>query len=345
MNTKLVLKDGSTFEGKSFGFKGSTSGEVVFATGMTGYPEAFTDPSFAGQILVLTYPIIGNYGVPHKSHWESKKIQIKGLVVSTYNETPSHYSSVMSLQQWLTTEKIPAVEIRDTRFLAKKIRMHGTMVGKIIHGRNIPFADSSKDNLVAEVSQKGVTVEGAGKYTVVQIDCGTKRSITDCLTKRNFRVITIPWNMSPLDLKEKFDAVLVSNGPGNPMMVPETIRNVQRLLKRKIPLLGICLGNQILALAAGGKTIKLKFGHRGQNHPCILVGTKRCYLTTQNHGYVVSKIPSDFNQWFVNANDQTNEGMIHKNLPVMSVQFHPEAAPGPTDTEWIFDQFLKRIKK
>lgn len=344
MKSQLILDDKTKLEGRFFGFNASVTGEVVFATGMTGYPEAFTDPSFAGQILVLTYPIIGNYGVPPRSQWESKKIQIKGLIVSTYNESPSHHSASMSLQQWLINEKIPAMEIRDTRFLAKKIRTHGAMLGKIVNGKDIAFEDPNKMNLVAEVSQKGVTVEGTGKCTVVQIDCGTKRSITTCLRKRNVRVITIPWNMNPLDLKQKFDAVLISNGPGDPTMVPETIKNVQELLKRKIPILGICLGNQILALATGGKTKKLKFGHRGQNQPCVLVGTKRCYLTTQNHGFVVSKMPSGFNPWFVNANDQTNEGMIHKTLPVMSVQFHPEASPGPTDTEWIFDYFLEKIK-
>ncbi len=342
---KLVLKDGSTFEGKSFGFNGSASGEVVFATGMTGYPEAITDPSFAGQILVLTYPIIGNYGVPSKNQWESEKIQIKGLVVSTYNETPSHHSSIMTLQQWLMSEKIPALEIRDTRFLTKKIRTHGVMLGKIVDGKDIPFIDPNKTNLVAEVSQKKITIEGSGNCTIVQIDCGTKRSITTCLVNRGVRVITIPWNVNPLSLKEKFDGVLVSNGPGDPTLVPDTIKNVQELLERKIPILGICLGNQILALAAGGKTKKLKFGHRGQNQPCILEGSKRCYLTTQNHGYVVSKVPIGFNQWFINANDDTNEGLIHRSLPIMSVQFHPEATPGPVDTEWIFDYFLKKIKK
>jgi len=344
MITQLTLQDGSIIEGKSFGFDGSAAGEVVFSTGMTGYPEAFTDPSFAGQILVLTYPIIGNYGVPHRAAWESGKLQIKGLVVSTYNETPSHYSSVMSLQQWLIREKVPALEIRDTRFLAKKIQAHGSILGKIINGKDVAFEDPNKMNLVGEVAQKKVSIEGRGKYTIVQIDCGTKRSITTRLIKRNVRVITIPWNMDPFSLKEKFDAVLVSNGPGDPTMIPETIKNVRAILKKKVPILGICLGNQILALAAGGTTKKLKFGHRGQNQPCILVGTKRCYLTTQNHGYVVSQIPIGFNQWFKNANDGTNEGLIHKSLPIMSVQFHPEATPGPTDTEWIFDYFLKRIK-
>lgn len=344
MSSKLILQDNTLFEGKLFGFDGPVAGEVVFATGMTGYPEAFTDPSFAGQILVLTYPIVGSYGVPEKSFWESNKLQISGLIVSTYNDTPSHHSSRMTLQQWLVQSKVPALEIRDTRFLTKKIRMHGSMLGKIVNGKNISFTDQNKENLVEKVSRKNISIDGSGNRTIVQIDCGTKRSITNCLVKRNVRVITIPWNMNPLELKQKFDAVLVSNGPGDPTMVPQTIRNVRELMNRKIPMLGICLGNQIIALAAGGKTQKLKFGHRGQNQPCILVGTKRCYLNTQNHGFVVTKVPQEFNQWFINANDQTNEGLIHKSLPIMSVQFHPEASPGPTDTEWIFDFFLKKIK-
>ncbi|MBP6045312.1 MAG: glutamine-hydrolyzing carbamoyl-phosphate synthase small subunit [Microgenomates group bacterium] len=345
MNTKLVLEDGTSFEGNSFGHRSSISGEVVFATGMTGYPEAFTDPSFAGQILVMTYPIVGSYGVPDKKYWESNKIQISGLIVSTYNSTPSHYQSRMTLQEWLIKERIPALEVRDTRLLTKKIRMHGALLGKIIVGENISFSDPNKENLVSKVSQRNVTYEGTGKRTIVQIDCGTKRNISNCLTKRNVRVITVPWDMNPLHLKEKFDAVLVSNGPGDPTMVPQTIKNVQELMNKKVPMLGICLGNQIIALAAGGKTKKLKFGHRGQNQPCILVGTKRCFLTTQNHGFVVSNVPNGFNQWFINANDRTNEGLIHKNLPIMSVQFHPEANPGPIDTEWIFDYFLKKINE
>lgn len=344
MITKLVLEDGTSIEGRSFGHSSSVAGEVVFATGMTGYPEAFTDPSFAGQILVLTFPIIGNYGVPEKKYWESGRVQISGLIVSTYNDTPSHYQSRSTLQEWLIKEKIPALEVRDTRVLTKKIRMHGTLLGKIVNGRNISFADPNKENLVSKVSQKSITMEGSGPRTIVQIDCGTKRNITQCLVKRNVRVVTVPWNVSPLSLKEKFDGVLVSNGPGDPTMVPQTIKNVQELMNRKVPMLGICLGNQIIALAAGGKTQKLKFGHRGQNQPCILVGTKRCYLTTQNHGFVVSKVPNGFHQWFINANDHTNEGLIHKNLPIMSVQFHPEANPGPIDTEWIFDYFLNLIK-
>lgn len=352
MTGKLFLKDGTKLEGSSFGYRTSVTGEVVFATGMVGYPEAITDPSFAGQILVMTYPLIGNYGVPDKREWESERIQITGLIVSTYNETPSHYSSFRTLQEWLKSENIPALEIRDTRFLAKKIRAKGAMLGKIIFDKDISFRDPNKENLVAKVSTKRVFVEAplrqgyrGQRRTIVLVDCGGKKNIRNCLIKRGVKVITIPWDYDPFELKERFDAVVISNGPGNPVMVPQAIRNVKKLLDAKKPILGICLGNQILALAAGGKTKKLKFGHRGQNQPCLLTNTHRCYLTTQNHGYVVSKVPSGFNEWFTNANDQTNEGLIHKKYPFMSVQFHPEAAPGPMDTEWIFDFFLSRIKK
>ncbi len=331
-------------EGRSFGFEGPVAGEVVFATGMTGYPEAFTDPSFAGQILVMTYPLIGNYGVPEKKYWESDRLHIAGLIVSTYNDTPSHYATRQTLSEWLVRGKVPALEVKDTRLLTKLIREQGTMLGKIEHPQSgTRFEDPNLSNLVARVSQKNVTYEGRGTKTIVQIDCGTKKNITHCLVSRGVRVITIPWNMNPLSLRERFHGVLISNGPGDPTMATETVRTVSQLLHRKIPMLGICLGNQILALAAGGKTKKMKFGHRGQNQPCVLVGTNKCYLTTQNHGYMVSKLPAGFKQWFINSNDQSNEGIIHTKLPIMSVQFHPEANPGPVDTEWIFDYFLSKI--
>lgn len=350
----LKLKNGTEYKGNSFGFPGSVSGEVVFATGMVGYPEAFTDPSFAGQILVLTYPLIGNYGVPDPRTWESSKIHIKGLIVSTYNETPSHWSMKQSLSDWLKKEKVPALEIRDTRSIVINIRKHGVLLGKIEkQGSHVDFHDPNNDNLVQEVSTKKniyhtdekylKKLNGKGYKTVVVIDCGNKRQIVNSLMQRGIRVITVPWNTDPFSLGEKVDGVLVSNGPGDPTMVKETIQNVKDLLKRNIPLFGICLGNQILALAAGGKTEKLKFGHRGQNQPCVLVGTKKCYLTTQNHGYVVSQVPHGFKQWFYNANDNTNEGIVHMSRPVMSVQFHPEATPGPIDTDWIFDEFVKTL--
>ncbi|MDP3988129.1 MAG: carbamoyl phosphate synthase small subunit, partial [Candidatus Levybacteria bacterium] len=241
--------------------------------------------------------------------------------------------------------------IKDTRFLAQKIREKGTMLGKIIlNEENVDFYDPNKQNLVAEVSTKRLNlVQGSTltNKTVLLIDCGAKRNIQRCLIKRGIKVITAPWNFNPFNQssgKVKFDAIVISNGPGDPKMADKTIENVKKALEKKIPVLGICLGNQILALAAEGDTYKLKFGHRSQNQPCIMNDTKRCYITVQNHGFAVGKIPQGFRPWFTNANDGTNEGIIHEKLPFMSVQFHPEANPGPSDTEWIFDYFLDKIK-
>lgn len=390
MNPKLILKDGTTYEGTSFGADKSTSGEVVFATGMVGYPEAITDPSFRGQILVMTYPLIGNYGVPDKKFWESEKIQISGLIVCNYNDTPSHYSSRQTLSAWLKKEKIPALEIKDTRSLTQKLREHGVMLGKIDfteygnntdvrRGRQVlgnsksvypyqsvfrkeSFEDPNLRNLVSEVSiKKPYTVvlsRGASSVTgianaedaprargktVVLIDCGAKANIARSLVKRGLKVIVVPWNFNPLKLKQKISGVVISNGPGDPQRADVTIANTRLIMAKKLPILGICLGNQILALAAGGTTYKLKFGHRGQNQPCVLSGTKKAILTTQNHGFAVGKIPKGFKEWFYNANDNTNEGIIHRSLPFMSVQFHPEATPGPTDADWIFDFFIKKF--
>lgn len=353
---RLIFEDGSFFEGKSFGKTLNTKGEVVFSTGMVGYPESFTDPSYRGQILVLTYPIIGNYGVPDKKYFESDKIQISGLIVSQYIDTPSHFQSKQTLAEWLKEENIPALEIKDTRFITQKLRTKGTMLGKIdfkFSNRtlNTDFYDPNLENLVQKVSSKTITEQGRGEKKILIFDCGAKRNIERCLIKRGVKVITIPWDFDPFRLHPKgvkleFDATVISNGPGDPKMAKKIIETVKKLLAIKIPILGICLGNQILALAAGGDTYKLKFGHRSQNQPCIMsdsADNKKCFITTQNHGFAIGKIPKGFKAWFVNANDRTNEGIIHKNLPFMSVQFHPEAAPGPTDTEWIFDFFLNKI--
>lgn len=342
----LVLEDGTRFEGESFGYAGAVAGEVVFCTGMVGYPEALTDASFAGQILVMTYPIIGNYGVPASSEWEDERIHAAGLIVSNYIDTPSHVDSVMNLGTWLQHERIPALEVQDTRMLTQHIRKHGAMPGKIIFDTDIPFHDPNTDNLVARVSTREIQVAGSGDTTIVLIDCGAKRNIVRSLLAKNIRVITVPWDydlFSPA-CDFDFDAILVSNGPGNPKMAQKTIETIRNAMEREIPTMGICLGHQLLALAAGGDTYKLKFGHRSQNQPSLLTGTKRCYITTQNHGFAVGAIPPGFTPWFINANDGTNEGIRHTHLPFFSVQFHPEAAPGPVDTDWIFDYFIARAR-
>ncbi len=368
---KLLLKDGSEYIGESFGAEKSIAGEVVFATGMVGYPESLTDPSFLGQILVYTYPLVGNYGAPDKKFWESDGIKVSGLIVCNYNATPSHWQSRQTLSQWLKKEKIPALEIKDTRGLTQKLREHGVMLGKMTFDRmslrgvhptkqslyrgnkiasdalamtQTDFYDPNLENLVAKVSTKKIIQSGGGKKAVVLIDCGAKRNIARCLEKRGLTVVTVPWDFDPTKLKQEFKAAVISNGPGDPGMNKPTIANIQKLMKKKYPILGICLGNQLLALAAGGATYKLKFGHRSQNQPCVLSGSKKCYLTTQNHGYAVGKIPKGFKEWFYNANDNTNEGIIHQKMPWMSVQFHPEATPGPVDTEWVFDYFLKKVR-
>ncbi len=343
---KLVLTDGTIMEGVSFGYDGAMAGEVVFSTGMVGYPEALTDASFAGQILNMTYPLIGNYGVPDRSVWESDRVQVSGLIVSNYTDEPSHFQSIMNLGAWLQGQRVPALEIKDTRFLTKHIRTHGAMLGKIVFDTDIPFHDPNTDNLIASVSNPRVSVDGSGTMTVVLLDCGAKHNIVQALRTRNVRVITVPWDFDLFSSTRgfDFDALLISNGPGNPKMAQKTIQTIRTALERKIPTLGICLGHQLLALAAGGDTYKLKFGHRSQNQPCLLQNSKRCYITTQNHGFAVGTLPEAFTPWFTNANDGSNEGMRHNDLPFFSVQFHPEATPGPEDTDWIFDYFLERVQ-
>lgn len=347
----LVLDDGSVFSGFSFGAHKSVSGEVVFNTGMTGYPESFTDPSYRGQILVLTYPLIGNYGVPgiDKEHnllkfFESDKIHIKGLVISDYSHNHNHWNSRKSLTAWLSEHNIPAIYGVDTRSLTQKLREKGVMLGKIVNGTDIRIEDPNKRNLVDEVATDRKLVYEAGKRKVLLIDCGLKFNIIRNLLARNVTVIRVPWDYDYS--KEDYDAIVISNGPGNPKMCKATIEHVKQSIKEKTPILGICLGNQILALAAGGNTYKLKYGHRSQNQPCIDLESGKCYITSQNHGYAVDtkSLAKDWKPWFVNANDGTNEGMKHSKLPFMSVQFHPEAYPGPVDTNFIFDRFLKLVK-
>ncbi len=352
LKAKLLLEDGSTFEGYSFGFTGATSGEVVFNTGMVGYPESLTDPSYKGQLLVLTYPLIGNYGVPKATTvsglvtpFESNRIHIDGLLVSEYSFNYSHWDSVISFSDWLEEHRVPALFGIDTRMLTKQLRECGTMLGKIlISNEEIPFYDPNKDNLVSQVSIDKPFIYPKGKTKVVVIDCGCKNNIIRSLLDRNISVTRVPWDYDFTE--EDFSGIVLSNGPGDPKQCGKTIEIVRKAIGRKLPILGICLGNQILGLAAGGDTYKLKFGHRSQNQPCIEIGTNRCYITSQNHGYAVDTrtLPEGWEPWFINANDGTNEGIRHLSKPFMSVQFHPEATPGPVDTSFLFDRFLEMLK-
>ena len=343
----LLLEDDSSFVGQHFGALTPAAGEVVFNTGMVGYTEALTDPSYRGQILVLTYPLIGNYGVPDTvasaGEFESRRIQAAGLIVSEICRQPNHWNALRSLSEWLESEGIPAMTSLDTRALTKRLRTHGTMMGSIGVGsvaERIPAADP---NLVSAVTVSSPVTYSRGEKKVILIDCGCKESIVRNLLDRNITVRRVPYDYD--FLHEDFDGVLISNGPGDPKACTSTIANVRSLMNRNVPVFGICLGSQILALAAGGDTYKMKFGHRGQNQPCIAAGTQRCYITSQNHGYAVdtATLPSDWNEWFVNANDGTNEGVRHRYKPFYGVQFHPEAAPGPSDANLLFDEFVQQI--
>ena len=350
-NAKLVLEDGTIYYGESFGYNQSISGEVVFSTGMVGYPEALTDPSYSGQILTLTFPLIGNYGVPGESekqsileNFESTRIQIQALLVSEYSEQYQHYSAKKSLRAWLIEHKVPALTNIDTRSLTQRIRNKGTMLGKIIvSDKDIPFFDPNKVNLLDKVTIDSKITYGSGKYRIILIDCGLKNNILRLLLKRDVTVIRVPYDYDYN--ADEFDGVFISNGPGDPIMADKTIKIVQKTIELNKPIFGICLGHQLLALAAGGKTYKLKYGHRSQNQPCIS-DSGNCVISSQNHGYAVDmkSLNSNWSEFYVNLNDNSNEGIIHKTKPFFSVQFHPEGSSGPKDTESLFDTFLDMVK-
>ncbi len=351
---RLILEDGHEFQGFSFGAERSVSGEVVFNTGMVGYPEALTDPSYKGQILTLTYPLIGNYGVPGKEmdqhglplHFESDGIHAQGLIISDYSQEYSHWNAKKSLADWLKEEGIPGICGIDTRRLTKVLREKGAMLGKIVFGdEDVALFDPNAIDIVKDVTVKQpITYNQNGKKRIVLIDCGVKYNIIRNLIKRDLCVIRVPHDHDFLLLE--FDGLFISNGPGDPKMCTKTIDNVRKAMLQDKPIFGICLGSQILALAAGGNTYKLKYGHRSHNQPCTLTNTKRCFITTQNHGFAVDmkSLSDEWEELFINANDGTNEGLRHKTKPFFAVQFHPESTPGPQDTEFLFDAFVRALK-
>ena len=353
----LVLGDGSKFHGQSFGYEAPIAGEVVFNTAMMGYPESLTDPSYAGQLLTMTFPLVGNYGVPAFSieknglptFMESDKIYASALIVANYSEQPSHWNSSESLSEWLKREKTPGITGIDTRELTKVLREHGVMMGKILFDdepNNIPEADYEGVNFVDRVSTKEIIRynEGAGKK-VILVDCGVKANIIRSLIQRGVEVIRVPWNYDYSSME--YDGLFLGNGPGDPDMCNDAVEIIRKHINNSTkPICGICMGNQLLSKAAGATIYKLKYGHRGHNQPVRLVGTNKCYITSQNHGYAVdaSTLDEDWEELFVNMNDGSNEGIRHKKNHWFTAQFHPEACSGPVDTYFMFDKFVETLK-
>lgn len=346
MNAKLILENGMVFEGNAFGYLSDSVGEVVFTTGMTGYQEVLTDPSYYGQIVTMTYPLIGNYGV-NLEDVESNSPKVRGFIVREKCSFPSNFRCEMDLDNYLKQNKIVGLEGIDTRALTKVLRNNGTMKGIIVVdeiGRKDVndriTAYSNKEAVKNVTTDKVYTIEGNGKHVAV-MDFGIKTNILRCFKKRGCKLTVFPANAKAEDiLAINPDLVFLSNGPGDPQDVPEAIENIKKLIGQK-PIVGICLGHQLLTLALGGTTTKLKFGHRGCNHPVKDLETNKVTITSQNHGYVVETLPEEVVATHININDGTIEGMKHKTLPIFSVQFHPEASAGPHDSEYIFDKFME----
>lgn len=381
-NVTLILDDGTRFRGQSFGYEKPVAGEVVFNTAMTGYPESLTDPSYAGQLMTLTYPLVGNYGVPPftiegnglATFMESEKIHAEAIIVSDYSENYSHWNAVESLADWLKREQVPGITGIDTRELTKVLREHGVMMGRIVFDDAMDNGEWKMDNYgevnyVDRVSCKDIIVYAAGESKtfpvstpkeelnsqlsifhsqlkkVVLVDCGVKTNILRCLLRRGVEVIRVPWDYDFNQLQ--FDGLFISNGPGDPDTCDAAVQNIRKAMaNEKLPIFGICMGNQLLSKAGGARIYKLKYGHRSHNQPVRMVGTERCFITSQNHGYAVDNntLGADWEPLFINMNDGSNEGIRHKRNPWFSAQFHPEAASGPTDTEFLFDEFVNLLK-
>ncbi|SHE40076.1 carbamoyl phosphate synthase small subunit [Clostridium fallax] len=345
MKAKLILENGTIFNGTTFGYLKETVGEVVFNTGMTGYEEALTDPSYYGQIVTMTYPLIGNYGI-NLDDMESDSPKVKGFIVREKCNYPNNFRCELEIDTYLKQNKILGLEGIDTRALTKILRNNGTMKGIITLDTfnddevKQKLKNFNNKNAVKNVTTKTVhTIEGNGKHVAI-LDFGIKSNIIKSFVQRGCKVTLLPaYTSSEEILKLDPDLIFLSNGPGDPEDLLEPIKNIKNLVGKK-PIVGICLGHQLLALALGGKTEKLKFGHRGCNHPVKDLEENKVHITSQNHGYYVAKVPEDMEITHISLNDQTVEGMKHKKLPIFSVQFHPEACPGPHDSDYIFDKFI-----
>ena len=363
---KLIFDDGTVLDGEGFGFSTTTFGEIVFNTGMVGYTEALTDPSYNGQLLSLTYPLVGNYGVPDPSvndedgiskFFESNKIQVRGLVIHELSLTASHWNLSMTLDEWMYNEKIPGISGIDTRALTMKLRNSGVMMAALVVSDSEINVEDVKKQLASAthydseqfmdvVATKHEKIYGNQEQSVVVVDTGAKNAIIRNIREIGYKVILVPWNTSYEKIMS-YDpkGVVLSSGPGDPQKCPDTIIAVKKLIENNVPTLGICLGAQIIGIAGNTETYKLKYGHRGQNKPCVNLENNQVYVTSQNHGYGItpeSLEKSDFNLWFTNADDHTVEGIKHKNQNCFAVQFHPEAAPGPNDCKFIFEE-LKNL--
>ncbi len=366
---KLVFDNGTVLDGVGFGYSTTVFGEIVFNTGMVGYTEALTDPSYCGQILTLTYPLVGNYGVPDPSivdedgipkFFESSKIQARGLVVHELSLTASHWNLTMTLDEWMYNEKIPGISGIDTRELTKKLRTSGVMMAALVVSDSKIDVEQVKKQLESathydseqfmdDVSTKEEKVYGKDENTVVVIDTGAKHAILRNVREIGYKVVLLPWN-TPYEKIMSYNpkGIILSSGPGDPQKCPNTIVTAKKLIEDNIPTLGICLGAQIIGIAGNTETYKLKYGHRGQNKPCVNLENNQVYVTSQNHGYGItpeSLEKSDFDLWFTNADDKTVEGIKHKTKNCIAVQFHPEAAPGPYDCKFVFEKLKEMMEK